>query len=44
MHALSPHFLDNDFLATIGPAGISLTYALPPILLTFGLAGIVWGL
>ncbi len=41
---LSPHFVDNDFLVAIGPVGISLTYALPPLLLTFGLAGIVWGL
>ena len=41
---LSPHFINNDFLAAIGPVGISLTYALPPLLLTFGLAGIVWGL
>ncbi len=41
---LAPHFLNNDMLAAIGPVGISLTIALPPILLTFGLAGIVWGL
>ena len=36
--------MNNDMLAAIGPIGISLTIALPPILLTFGLAGIVWGL
>ena len=41
---LAPQVLDNDMLATIGPIGISLTYALPPIFLTFGLAGVVWGL
>lgn len=41
---LAPHFVDNDFLGAIGPIGISLTIALPPLLLTFGLAGIVWGL
>ncbi len=41
---LAPHFVTNDFLAAIGPVGISLTMALPPILLTFGLAGVVWGL
>ena len=41
---LSPHFVNDDFLAAIGPVGISLTMALPPILLTFGLAGVVWGL
>ncbi len=41
---LAPHFMNDDFLAAIGPVGISLTIALPPLLLTFGLAGIVWGL
>lgn len=41
---ISPHFVDDDFLHAIGPFGIALTYALPPLLLTFGLAGIVWGL
>ncbi len=42
--SLQPHFMTNDFLGAIGPVGISLTIALPPLLLTFGLAGIVWGL
>ncbi len=41
---LAPHFVDDDFLSAIGPVGISLTMALPPILLTFGFAGVVWGL
>jgi len=41
---LAPHFITEDFLAKIGPLGISLTIGLPPVLLTFGLAGIVWGL
>ncbi len=41
---ISPHFLDNNVLAMIGPIGISLTIALPPLLLSIGLAGIVWGL
>jgi hypothetical protein len=41
---LAPHFMTNDILATIGPIGISLTIALPPLLLSIGLAGIVWGL
>ena len=41
---ISPHFIDDEFLASIGSIGISLTIALPPLLLTFGLAGIVWGL
>lgn len=41
---LSPYLITNDVLYAIGPLGISLTYAIPPLLLTFGLAGIVWGL
>lgn len=41
---VSPHFLNDDLLERIGPVGISMTYGLPPILLTFGLAGVVWGL
>ena len=41
---LSPHLVNDDVLGAIGPVGISLTIALPPLLLTFGLAGIVWGL
>ena len=28
---LAPHFLDNDMLVAIGPVGISLTIALPPL-------------
>jgi hypothetical protein len=41
---LAPHFLNDDVLLAITPVGISLTIALPPLLLSFGLAGIVWGL
>ncbi|MGJ8643942.1 MAG: hypothetical protein ACSHX9_11080 [Luteolibacter sp.] len=41
---LAPHFVDLDFLHAIGPIGITLVMGLPPILLTFGLAGVVWGL
>lgn len=41
---LAPHLINDDVLAAIGPVGISLTYMLPPLLLAFGLAGIVWGL
>lgn len=40
----APHFINDDVLAMIGPVGISLTIGLPPLLLTLGLAGIVWGL
>jgi len=41
---LAPHFMTNDVLYAIGPVGISLTIGLPPLLLSFGLIGIVWGL
>ena len=41
---LSPHFVNDDVLHMIGPVGIGLTIGLPPLLLTIGLAGIVWGL
>jgi hypothetical protein len=41
---LAPHVVDNDFLHAIGPVGIALTEGLPPLLLSFGLAGVVWGL
>lgn len=40
----SPYFMNNEVLHAIGPVGISLTIAMPPLLLTFGLAGVVWGL
>ncbi len=41
---LSRHFVTDAFLDSIGPAGFAVLYALPPLLLTFGLAGVVWGL
>ena len=41
---VSPHIIDDSILHMIGPVGISLTIAVPPLLLTMGLAGIVWGL
>ena len=40
----SPFFVNDDLLHKIGPVGVSLTMGLPPLLLTLGLAGIVWGL
>jgi hypothetical protein len=43
-YVISPSLMTNDMLAAIGPIGITLTIALPPLLLTSGLAGIVWGL
>ena len=42
--ALSPQFMNDDVQHAIGAVGIALTIALPKLLLTFGLAGIVWGL
>lgn len=45
LHILSaPHYVNNDFLHAIGPFGIAIIEGLPPLLLTFGLAGVVWGL
>ncbi len=41
---ISPHFVDDGVLHMIGPVGISLTLGLPPLLLSLGLASIVWGL
>ena len=41
---ISPYVINDDVLHAIGPVGISLTIGLPPMLLTLGLAGIVWGL
>jgi hypothetical protein len=41
---LAPHVITDDLLHAIGPVGISLTFALPPLLLSLGLAGVVWGL
>ena len=41
---LAPHVIDDKFLYAAGPIGIGLTIALPPLLLSFGLAGVVWGL
>ncbi len=43
-YILAPHLMNDDVLLAIGPVGISLTIGLPPILLSIGLAGIVWGL
>lgn len=41
---ISPHVMTMEVLAAIGPVGNSLLIGLPPLLLTLGLAGIVWGL
>ncbi len=41
---VSPQFVTLEFHEAIGPIGIALTEALPPLFLTFGLAGVVWGL
>ena len=41
---LSRHLMSDGFLDAVGPLGYAVIYALPPILLSFGLAGVVWGL
>lgn len=41
---MSPFMVNDDVLHSIGPVGVSLTIGVPPLLLTFGLASIVWGL
>lgn len=41
---LAPRFINFEVMAAIGPMGNFLMDALPPLLLSFGLAGIVWGL
>lgn len=41
---VAPHFVTNEILYAIGPIGVSLLYGLPPLLLTGGIAGVVWGL
>lgn len=41
---VSPHVITNEHLFAIGPIGLALMAGLPPLLLTFGLAGVVWGL
>lgn len=43
-HVIAPFVITHDVLHAIGPVGISLMIGLPPMLLTLGLAGIVWGL
>lgn len=40
----SPHFMTRDVQEAMGPVGLALAIGLPPLLLTFGLAGVVWGL
>jgi len=41
---LAPHFVDRDFADAVGPYAFELLRIMPITLLTFGLAGIVWGL
>jgi hypothetical protein len=41
---IGPHVLTREVLANLGPAAISAQLAIPAILLSFGLAGVVWGL
>lgn len=41
---LSPHLVTREFLVDLGPWLTSMQFALPAILLSLGLAGVVWGL
>ncbi|MCX6874448.1 MAG: hypothetical protein NTW21_11680 [Verrucomicrobia bacterium] len=41
---LAAHFLTDEALAASGRLGITLTLALPPLLLGCGLTSVVWGL
>jgi hypothetical protein len=41
---IAPQFLTREVLASLGHTFISLQSAVPSILLTAGLAGVVWGL
>lgn len=43
-HILAPSLITREWLAEIGPPGIAALIAVPPLLLSFGLAGVVWGL
>ncbi len=40
----APFWVTDNVLRAIGPIGISMMEGLPTLLLTFGLAGVVWGL
>jgi hypothetical protein len=41
---IAPHVLTDDVLLAIGALGIAFTIGLPPLLLAFGLCGVVAGL
>ena len=41
---LAPHLVSDELFSAIGPLGIALTIGAPPLMLSFGLAGVVWGL
>ncbi|BCU77191.1 hypothetical protein [Luteolibacter sp. LG18] len=41
---VTPYVMTNERLANMGPFGFSVQIALPTILLSLGLAGVVWGL
>ncbi|MGD7652934.1 MAG: hypothetical protein ACQCXQ_06945 [Verrucomicrobiales bacterium] len=43
-HIIAPHVYTDDLVVSIGPIGNTLFIGLPPLLLAFGIAGIVWGL
>jgi hypothetical protein len=39
-----PHLQNGEFFRSLGGRTVSIVMIVPPILLTLGLAGIVWGL
>lgn len=41
---IGPHVLTQEVLADLGPVAMSVQLAVPAVLLSFGLAGVVWGL
>lgn len=41
---IAPHVMTMEVQEKIGAGGIALSVALPPLLLSFGLGGVVWGL
>lgn len=41
---LSPHIITREVLNDLGPVVARLQFALPGVLLSLGLAGVVWGL
>ncbi len=41
---LAPHLMDRGFLDAAGPVVLALMIGVPPLLVSFGMAGVAWGL